>query len=97
MTLVTAWTKGSVTVQGEFFNVFFGINTWKSIYYGIFNITKATMPKDKRRQYILWNYKNLLKNYKPEEEFLGDILLFKAEENKSKYQYLGWEKVWYSW
>ena len=70
-----------------------GINIWKSIYYGIFNLSKATMPKDKRRQYILWNYKKLLRDYKPEEEFHGDILLFKAEQNKSKYQYLGWEKV----
>jgi thioesterase domain-containing protein len=48
------------------------------------------VPLGLRHYYIINKYKNLVKKYQP-EKFDGEILLFRASENKSSSRYLGWE------
>jgi thioesterase domain-containing protein len=48
------------------------------------------IPLGLRNHYILSKYKKLVKSYQP-EKFDGDILLFRASENRSLSRCLGWE------
>ncbi len=48
------------------------------------------IPLGLRHYYIINKYIKLVKKYQP-EKFDGDILLFRASENKSSSEYLGWE------
>lgn len=48
------------------------------------------VPLSLRHYYIINKYKNLVKKYHP-EKFDGELLLFRASENKSSSKYLGWE------
>lgn len=48
------------------------------------------IPLGLRHYYIIDKYKKLVKKYRP-EKFDGDILLFRASENRSISRCLGWE------
>lgn len=48
------------------------------------------VPLGLRHYYIINKYKSLVKKYQP-EKFDGEILLFRASENRSSSKYLGWE------
>lgn len=50
------------------------------------------IPIRLRLFYIIDKYKMLTSKYKP-EKFNGDLLLFRASENKSPLKYLGWETL----
>lgn len=68
------------------------LNTGRqSICQGYIRLNKP-IPLGLRHYYIINKYKKLVKKYKP-EKFDGDILLFRASENRSSSRYLGWETL----
>jgi thioesterase domain-containing protein len=50
------------------------------------------IPIKLRLFYIMDRYKTLIRKYQP-EKINGDLLLFRASENKSSLKYLGWETL----
>lgn len=54
--------------------------------------TNKPIPIKLRPFYIVDKYKKLTRKYQP-EKFDGDILLFRASENKSSFKYMGWETL----
>jgi phthiocerol/phenolphthiocerol synthesis type-I polyketide synthase E len=52
---------------------------------------KKPVPINLRPFYIIDKYKMLTRTYQP-KKFDGDILLFRASQNKSSFKYLGWER-----
>lgn len=50
------------------------------------------LPVEIRKSYIWFKYGELSKKYSP-EKFNGNLLLFKTKENRSTYEYLGWESL----
>jgi len=54
---------------------------------------KISLPPKYRNSYIIWTYSRLMRSYKPNTTFEGEILLFKAEANKSEDIYLGWDRL----
>lgn len=68
-------------------------DTSDKIKYAILTRMYKKLPDTKRNKYIIWRYGQLLSKYKPEGEFKGQMLLFKAEETDSIFNNMGWEKV----
>jgi thioesterase domain-containing protein len=63
------------------------------IFYDFFHIFNINLPVKYRNSYIIWTYSKLWKAYRPDTPFKGKILLFKAEENLSEKEYLGWDRL----
>ncbi|MGQ1787242.1 thioesterase domain-containing protein [Saccharicrinis sp. GN24d3] len=65
----------------------------KKAKYELFPSQFEKLPIGERTEYIVSLYDQLINNYKPEEEYKGEILLFRASENSFNSKYLGWDKV----
>ena len=66
-------------------------DSWKW-YFSIYHNLGLTLPDKYRKKYIAGKYHESMKRYSPARAFAGDILLFKASENKSMNKYLGWDE-----
>ena len=66
-------------------------DSWK-LYFSMYHILGIPLPDKYRQKYIAGKYHESMKNYTSAQSFDGDILLFKASENKSTNKYLGWDK-----
>lgn len=74
-----------------------GIYYWffhkaRSVYYEFFLLFKTNIKKKNRNYYIMTTYMEIAKRYKPVTSFKGEILLFRSGQNKSVYEYLGWDR-----
>ncbi len=63
------------------------------VFYDLFHLFKIKLPVKYRKPYIIWTYSRLMKAYKANTPFGGKILLFRAEENLSEREYLGWDRL----
>ncbi len=70
----------------------FYYNTIK-MFYDLFHLFKSNIPVKYRNSYIIWIYSMLLRGYRPSTPFDGKILLFRAEENLSENEHLGWDRL----
>lgn len=64
---------------------------YKKTVYNFARKSRESMPLDYRNAYIMGVYTNLWKKYKP-TKFEGNVTLFKSSENRSRFQYLGWDE-----
>lgn len=53
-------------------------------------LMKKPLPSERRKIYIWDKYAALTKKYKP-GKYNGSLLLFRSNESKSSYEYLGWD------
>jgi thioesterase domain-containing protein len=79
-----------------------GYNLSKDLYYWFYHKTrifyyefvlsfKPNISHKNRNYYIMSTYMNIGKRYKPKNQYKGEILLFKSQQNLSVHEYLGWE------
>ncbi len=66
-------------------------DSWKW-YFATYHLFEKPLPDKYRNKYIAGKYHDSMKNYKPSRAFKGNILLFRASENKSPQKYLSWDK-----
>ncbi|MBN2167155.1 MAG: hypothetical protein JW717_12820 [Marinilabiliaceae bacterium] len=73
--------------------IYFFPRKYYSLKYSLFKSTFKKMSINKRTAYIVKIYDRLIARYKPQEQYDGKILLFRASMNLSSSRYLGWDKV----
>ena len=61
--------------------------------YELFPSLYLRLSISERFRYMVMRWTEILEKYKPTTEFNGEIILFRASENKFNSEYLGWEKV----
>jgi pimeloyl-ACP methyl ester carboxylesterase len=89
--------KGRSEMSIRFYNFSKDIYYWfyhkaRSMYYEFFLLFRTNLQKKNRNYYIMSTYMDIAKRYKPATAFKGEILLFKSQQNKSVYNYLGWDR-----
>lgn len=60
-------------------------------FYDLFHLFNIKVPAKYRKSYIIWTYSRLSRAYRPNTRFDGKILLFRADENSSQNENLGWD------
>jgi len=53
----------------------------------------SRIPVQLRKTYTFDKYNDMIRTYRTNEKYEGEILLFRASKNKSKDRYLGWDKI----
>jgi len=90
-------SKGHSEMAIRFYNFSKDIYYWfyhkaRSMYYEFFLLFITNLQKKNRNYYIMSTYMDIAKRYIPATAFKGEILLFKSQQNKSVYNYLGWDR-----
>jgi Thioesterase domain/TubC N-terminal docking domain len=91
-------TNVMVKMSLQFYNISKDIYYWffhkgRNLYYEFLLLFKKNLHNKNRNYYIMGTYMDIAKRYKPKTIFKGEILLFKSSQNRSTYEYLGWESL----
>jgi hypothetical protein len=82
----------------QFYNFSKGIYYWgfhlgRKIYYEFLLSFRRKLHTKNRNYYIMGTYGEISRRYRPVTKYNGDILLFKTKENRSQFEYLGWDTL----
>lgn len=69
------------------------VYTRQKLKYELFPSFYFGLSIGERFKYMVMRWTEMMQKYKPTTEFNGEILLFRASENKFNSEYLGWERV----
>jgi pimeloyl-ACP methyl ester carboxylesterase len=82
----------------QFYNYSKGIYYWgfhlaRKIYFESLLLFKTKLHQKNRNYYIMGTYGEISRRYKPKAKYDGNILLFRTNQNRSQFKYLGWDTL----